>query len=130
MIDHTGIGVADVSRSATFYDAVLETLGMRRVIRYPITSEPTALATVSTTPSSGLIDTTHTLSNSIPPLQPKAGLRSTHSTPPPSRQAGPKTVGPGCANRITTPRLCWIQMVTTSRRSSVATQANSKSQSG
>jgi hypothetical protein len=24
MIDHTGIGVVDVSRSATFYDAALE----------------------------------------------------------------------------------------------------------
>ena len=35
MIDHTGIGVADVSRSATFYDAALEALGMRRVMQMP-----------------------------------------------------------------------------------------------
>jgi catechol 2,3-dioxygenase-like lactoylglutathione lyase family enzyme len=35
MIDHTGIGVADVGRSATFYDAVLEALGMRRVMQMP-----------------------------------------------------------------------------------------------
>ena len=35
MIDHTGIGVADVSRSATFYDAALEALGMRRVMQIP-----------------------------------------------------------------------------------------------
>ena len=30
MIDHTGIGVADVGRSANFYDAALGALGMRR----------------------------------------------------------------------------------------------------
>jgi catechol 2,3-dioxygenase-like lactoylglutathione lyase family enzyme len=35
MIDHTGIGVADVARSATFYDAVLGALGMRRVMQLP-----------------------------------------------------------------------------------------------
>jgi catechol 2,3-dioxygenase-like lactoylglutathione lyase family enzyme len=35
MIDHTGIGVADVGRSATFYDAVLGALGMRRVMQMP-----------------------------------------------------------------------------------------------
>ncbi|KFE63551.1 VOC family protein [Hyalangium minutum] len=32
MIDHTGIGVEDVPRSAAFYDAALGALGMRRVI--------------------------------------------------------------------------------------------------
>lgn len=35
MIDHTGIGVADVSRSAPFYDAALGALGMRRVMQLP-----------------------------------------------------------------------------------------------
>jgi catechol 2,3-dioxygenase-like lactoylglutathione lyase family enzyme len=35
MIDHTGIGVSDVQRSATFYDAALGALGMRRVIELP-----------------------------------------------------------------------------------------------
>jgi catechol 2,3-dioxygenase-like lactoylglutathione lyase family enzyme len=35
MIDHTGIGVADVGRSATFYDAVLGALGMRRTAEMP-----------------------------------------------------------------------------------------------
>jgi catechol 2,3-dioxygenase-like lactoylglutathione lyase family enzyme len=35
MIDHTGIGVADVARSAVFYDAALGALGMRRVIQLP-----------------------------------------------------------------------------------------------
>jgi catechol 2,3-dioxygenase-like lactoylglutathione lyase family enzyme len=35
MIDHTGIGVADVARSARFYDAALGTLGLRRVMQMP-----------------------------------------------------------------------------------------------
>jgi catechol 2,3-dioxygenase-like lactoylglutathione lyase family enzyme len=33
MIDHTGIGVAQVDRSATFYDAALGALGLRRVMQ-------------------------------------------------------------------------------------------------
>lgn len=35
MIDHTGIGVADVARSAAFYDAALGALGLRRVVQLP-----------------------------------------------------------------------------------------------
>jgi catechol 2,3-dioxygenase-like lactoylglutathione lyase family enzyme len=35
MIDHTGIGVADVARSAAFYDAALGALGFRRVVQLP-----------------------------------------------------------------------------------------------
>jgi catechol 2,3-dioxygenase-like lactoylglutathione lyase family enzyme len=35
MIDHTGIGVADVARAAAFYDAALGALGLRRVIEMP-----------------------------------------------------------------------------------------------
>jgi catechol 2,3-dioxygenase-like lactoylglutathione lyase family enzyme len=35
MIDHTGIGVADVARSAAFYDATLGALGLRRVVQLP-----------------------------------------------------------------------------------------------
>jgi catechol 2,3-dioxygenase-like lactoylglutathione lyase family enzyme len=35
MIDHTGIGVADMLRSAAFYDAALGALGYRRVIEMP-----------------------------------------------------------------------------------------------
>lgn len=35
MIDHTGIGVSDVRRSARFYDAALGALGLRRVIELP-----------------------------------------------------------------------------------------------
>lgn len=37
MIDHTGIGVADVVRSAVFYDAALGALGLRRVMQLPET---------------------------------------------------------------------------------------------
>jgi catechol 2,3-dioxygenase-like lactoylglutathione lyase family enzyme len=35
MIDHTGIGVADMARSAAFYDAALKALGMRRAMQMP-----------------------------------------------------------------------------------------------
>jgi catechol 2,3-dioxygenase-like lactoylglutathione lyase family enzyme len=35
IIDHTGIGVADVARSSAFYDAVLGTLGLRRAKQLP-----------------------------------------------------------------------------------------------
>jgi catechol 2,3-dioxygenase-like lactoylglutathione lyase family enzyme len=35
MIDHTGIGVADVAHSAAFYDVVLGALGLRRVAQIP-----------------------------------------------------------------------------------------------
>ena len=35
MIDHTGIGVAEVSHSAAFYDAALGALGLRRVMQLP-----------------------------------------------------------------------------------------------
>jgi catechol 2,3-dioxygenase-like lactoylglutathione lyase family enzyme len=35
MIDHTGIGVADVACSALFYDSVLSALGLRRVMQLP-----------------------------------------------------------------------------------------------
>jgi catechol 2,3-dioxygenase-like lactoylglutathione lyase family enzyme len=35
MIDHTGIGVANVTRSARFYDAALSALGMRRAAQMP-----------------------------------------------------------------------------------------------
>jgi catechol 2,3-dioxygenase-like lactoylglutathione lyase family enzyme len=35
MIDHTGIGVANVARSAAFYDAALGALGLRRVVQIP-----------------------------------------------------------------------------------------------
>jgi catechol 2,3-dioxygenase-like lactoylglutathione lyase family enzyme len=35
MIDHTGVGVADVARSAAFYDAALTALGLRRLLQLP-----------------------------------------------------------------------------------------------
>jgi catechol 2,3-dioxygenase-like lactoylglutathione lyase family enzyme len=35
MIDHTGIGVADMARSAVFYDAALGALGLRRLVLLP-----------------------------------------------------------------------------------------------
>src|SRR5690242_16392837 len=34
MLHHVSVGVADVTRAATFYDAVLKTLGYKRVVEY------------------------------------------------------------------------------------------------
>src|SRR5262249_3430834 len=41
-IDHTGIGVADIERSARFYDATLGALGLRPFVQIP---KPGGLAT-------------------------------------------------------------------------------------
>ena len=54
MIDHTGIGVADVARSAAFYDAALGALALRRVMQLPENDGPMASAMVSITRCSGL----------------------------------------------------------------------------
>ncbi|BCG03919.1 hypothetical protein PPGU19_084870 (plasmid) [Paraburkholderia sp. PGU19] len=54
MIDHTGIGVADVRRSATFYDAALGTLGMRRVMQMPDNSGADGIGYGVDYPISGL----------------------------------------------------------------------------
>ncbi len=35
MIDHTGIGVEDMGRSAAFYDAALGARGLRRAMQLP-----------------------------------------------------------------------------------------------
>ncbi len=51
MIDHTGIGVADVARSAAFYDAALGALGYRRVMQLPETDGSDAVAYGLTRPS-------------------------------------------------------------------------------
>ena len=44
VIDHTGIGVADVARSAAFYDAALGALGYRRVMQLPESDGADAVA--------------------------------------------------------------------------------------
>jgi catechol 2,3-dioxygenase-like lactoylglutathione lyase family enzyme len=55
IIDHTGIGVADVARAATFYDAALGALGSAGSCRSLRTTALTGLATVWNTRSSGSI---------------------------------------------------------------------------
>ena len=125
MIDHTGIGVADVSRSATFYDAALGALGMRRVMQMPDNAGTDGVGYDFSNfiQSSGSIDIIHTPSNSIPPLQPKPEVEVDAFHAAALKAGGAETESPVCAGRITTPHLCSIQMVTTSRRSSAATEA-------
>jgi catechol 2,3-dioxygenase-like lactoylglutathione lyase family enzyme len=43
IIDHTGIGVANVPSSAAFYDAALGALGLRRVMQLPENSGTDAI---------------------------------------------------------------------------------------
>ena len=50
MIDHTGIGVSDVARSARFYDAALAALGLRRVAQLPPDSGADAVGYGATHP--------------------------------------------------------------------------------
>ncbi len=44
MIDHTGIEVEDMGRSAAFYDAALGALGFRRAVELPRGRAPTVSA--------------------------------------------------------------------------------------
>jgi catechol 2,3-dioxygenase-like lactoylglutathione lyase family enzyme len=70
MIDHTGIGVADVGRSAAFYDAALEALGLRRVMqmgdRSKIGDTGLPANAVARFEKSGLI-ASHSFDASLPP---------------------------------------------------------------
>jgi catechol 2,3-dioxygenase-like lactoylglutathione lyase family enzyme len=59
MIDHTGIGVANVARSAAFYDAAVGALGLRRVMQLPENDGPAASALASITLFSGLTVSTY-----------------------------------------------------------------------
>jgi catechol 2,3-dioxygenase-like lactoylglutathione lyase family enzyme len=67
MIDHTGIGVSDMGGAARFYDAVLETLGLRRVMAMAGGADGIGLA--STIPYFGSIAFTPTARVSTPPSQ-------------------------------------------------------------
>jgi catechol 2,3-dioxygenase-like lactoylglutathione lyase family enzyme len=82
MIDHTGIGVADVGRSANFYDAALGALGMRRVAQIPENLGTDGIGYGLDHPVFW-IDRFHPQSNSVLPSVPKAEPRSTPFTPPP-----------------------------------------------
>ena len=83
MIDHTGIGVADVRRSAAFYDAVLGALDLGESCSFPRTKGLTESAMEWITRSSGSIASTRIRSVSMSPSRPGAGPRSSPSTPPP-----------------------------------------------
>jgi catechol 2,3-dioxygenase-like lactoylglutathione lyase family enzyme len=123
MIDHTGIGVADVGRSAKFYDAALAALGMRRVRQMPDDVGTDGIGYGFDYPVFWIDrDIIHIPSGSTLPSPRGAGRRSMASTLPPSKQAGPRTGRLACAGRATTPRSCSIRMGTTSRRCFAASQ--------
>jgi catechol 2,3-dioxygenase-like lactoylglutathione lyase family enzyme len=82
MIDHTGIGVVDMSRSAAFYDAALGALGLRRVMQLPVDSGADGVDMVSTIQCSGSIASTRLGSDTTRRSWARIVARSTHSTPP------------------------------------------------
>jgi len=53
VIDHTGIGVVDVAKSAVFYDAALGALGLRRCEMLPPGDGKQSSAAAEPTTSSG-----------------------------------------------------------------------------
>jgi hypothetical protein len=123
MIDHTGIGVADVGRSATFYDAALKALGMHLSMQMPEDVGSDGIGYGFDYPVFW-IDRFHpTQSNSIPPSWPIQGPRSMHSMKLHSKRAAPIMARPASAGRITMPHSCSTQMATIWRRSSVETEA-------
>ena len=81
MIDHTGIGVADVARSAAFYDAA-GALGLTGSSSFQRTTGPMASATVLISLSSGLTAFTHTAYSNIRHSRPRTATKSTPSTRP------------------------------------------------
>jgi catechol 2,3-dioxygenase-like lactoylglutathione lyase family enzyme len=89
MIDHTGIGVADVSRSAVFYDMALKALGLRRVMQIPENVGTDGIGYGVSFPIFW-IDRFHPHSvRQHTAFAAKVGLRSMPSMLPHSRPAGP-----------------------------------------
>jgi catechol 2,3-dioxygenase-like lactoylglutathione lyase family enzyme len=123
MIDHTGIGVADVSRSAAFYDAALQALGMRLVMQIPDNVGTDGVGYGFAYPVFW-IDRYHPHSvkqHTAFAAKSRAEVDAFHAAA--LKAGGIENGHPACADQITMPHLCSIQMVTISRRSSVATEA-------
>jgi hypothetical protein len=123
MIDHTGIGVADVTRSAAFYDAALGALGLRRVIQLPENDGADGIGYGIDYPVFW-IDRFHSHNvKQHTAFAAKRALRSTPSTWPLWAQAVSTTANPGFVtprkviHRDTTPPLCSTPTATTWRRS-------------
>ena len=123
MIDHTGIGVADVSRSAQFYDAALGVLGLRRVMQLPENVGTDGIGYGTDYPVFW-IDRYHlTRFASIPPSWPGIGRRWKPFMPLRSKQVEPTMGSRASAGRITTLRLSSVLTVTTWRQSFAATDS-------
>jgi len=122
MIDHTGIGVAAVARSAIFYDAALRALGMRRVMQMPDNVGTDGIGYGFEYPVFW-IDRFHPHSvkqHTAFAAKSRDEVDAFHSA---ALKAGrTEKECPARAGRTITPRSCSIQMVTTLRRSSVANE--------
>jgi catechol 2,3-dioxygenase-like lactoylglutathione lyase family enzyme len=115
MIDHTGIGVAHVGRSAAFYDAALGALGIRRVIELPKNDGTDGVGYgVSSIRFFGSTAFIPTAQSSTRPSLRGTALKSTPFTRRPSKRVEPITVLRGFAipaqvtRKVTTRRSCSI----------------------
>jgi catechol 2,3-dioxygenase-like lactoylglutathione lyase family enzyme len=119
VIDHTGIGVTDVGRSATFYDAALRALGMRRVMQMPDNAGIDGVGYGFQYPVFW-IDRYHPHSvkqHTAFAAKTRAEVDAFHAAA--LKAGGAENGAPG----LRRPNYS-IQMVTTSRRSSAATEGN------
>ena len=117
MIDHTGIGVADVGRSAAFYDAVLGALDLRRVMQLPENEGTDAIGYGVDYPIFW-IDRfhPHSVSQHVAfAAKSRAEVESFHAAA--LRAGGPTTEHRACERGATRPGItqpsCWIRMATT-----------------
>ena len=120
MIDHTGIGVADVGRSADFYDAALGALGLRRVMQMPDNVGTDGIGYGLQYPVFW-IDRYHPHSvkqHTAFAARARAEVDAFHAAA--VSAGGTDNGGPACAGRMTTPHSPSTRMATTSRRSSAA----------
>jgi catechol 2,3-dioxygenase-like lactoylglutathione lyase family enzyme len=119
MIDHTGVGVANVAQSARFYDAALGTLGLRRVMQMPENVGTDGIGYGVEYPVFW-IDFTRILFASILHSRRRIELRSTPFLALHSGKAELTMGHPASAGRSTTLRLSLIPTATTSRQSFAA----------
>ena len=81
MIDHTGIGAADMTRSAVFYDAALGALGLRRVLQMPPDIGTDGIGYGDEFPVFWIIDSIHMASDNTLLLSLRTAIRWTPFMP-------------------------------------------------
>jgi hypothetical protein len=129
MIDHTGIGVADVGRSAAFYDMALKALGLRRVMQIPQNVGTDGIGYGVSFPIFW-IDRFHPHSvRQHTAFAAKSRTEVDAFYAAAFKAGGTDKARLGCGGQIITLRLCSIRTVTISRRSSAVTDTSDQAES-